>query len=368
MCGDLVRHASGGDGLLDLLAVGSTAVLVAELLLDRPQLLAQQHLALPLLQRVLGLGADVARETQHAEAIAQQLQHEVEPRDEIDRLQHLLLLGSADVHRAGDEVGQMTGRGDRVDGLGQLARCLRQKLDRLQCPLLQQHEPGIDIRCVQVGLGQALGSRGEERKSTDELEDSKSLLALADDVVGAVRCRHVTQDRPGRAETVQVDGYRIVLARFPLQHDADRPLGANGGLRGRDRARPAHREREDGLRKQHEVAHRHDGQHVVGQGPGHVRADVAHAGSTGGLGIVHGCSRASAQLAQGQRQATVDQVAPVQSKSALWQADPSLEPAMGLLEAVDHTVLRGERQRPRASDDDHVVIEHHLDPVRGHAR
>ena len=69
--------------------------LLAELLLDRLQLLAQHVLALAPLDRLAGLLADLARELEHLDPMAEQLEHPVEPGLQVEGLQHLLLLARA---------------------------------------------------------------------------------------------------------------------------------------------------------------------------------------------------------------------------------------------------------------------------------
>ena len=77
---DLGRHLGFGDlsrELGDLLALGVVAF--AELLLDRLHLLAQQELALAVVDLFLGLLADLARQAQHLDAVDQHRRHPLEP-------------------------------------------------------------------------------------------------------------------------------------------------------------------------------------------------------------------------------------------------------------------------------------------------
>ena len=83
---------------------------LAELPLDRRHLLAQQHLALALVERRLGLLADLLRQPQHLDALGQQPRDLVHPRGEVERLEDLLLLLGLDVHVGGDQVGELRGR------------------------------------------------------------------------------------------------------------------------------------------------------------------------------------------------------------------------------------------------------------------
>ena len=69
---DLFRHAGLGDGRVELGDLGRLALLAfAELALDRRHLLAQQHFALALVERRLGLLADLLRQPQHLDAMRQ---------------------------------------------------------------------------------------------------------------------------------------------------------------------------------------------------------------------------------------------------------------------------------------------------------
>ena len=132
---DLLRHAGVGDRLVELGHLGGLALLaLAELLLDRGHLLAQQHLALALVERRLGLPADLLRQLQNLDAVRQQPRDLVHPRGNIDGLQNLLLLVRLDVHIGGGEIGKRRRRVDRLDRREQFRRRLRQKLDRLAPP------------------------------------------------------------------------------------------------------------------------------------------------------------------------------------------------------------------------------------------
>jgi hypothetical protein len=106
----LLGHSGLGDRLVQLLDLGGRALALAELLLDRPQLLAQDVLALAALDRVLGLLADVARDLEHLDPVAEQLDDPVEAALQVDGLEDLLLLLDLEVHEARDQVGADRGR------------------------------------------------------------------------------------------------------------------------------------------------------------------------------------------------------------------------------------------------------------------
>jgi hypothetical protein len=71
--------------------------LVAQLLLDLPHLLAQQDFTLAIVDRFLGLLLDLARESQHLDALGEVRGDLLEAFAHLDRLEDLLLLGRLDV-------------------------------------------------------------------------------------------------------------------------------------------------------------------------------------------------------------------------------------------------------------------------------
>ena len=170
---DLLRHPGLGDRRVELGDLRGLALLAfAELALDRRHLLAQQHLALALVERRLGLLADLVRQPQHLDAVREQPRHLVHARRDVDGLEDLLLLVRLDVHVGGREVGERRRRLDRLDGGQQLRRRLRQQLERLDAPVaLQVEEARLDLRRARVRLGNAHararpGTASRDRNST----------------------------------------------------------------------------------------------------------------------------------------------------------------------------------------------------------
>src|SRR5262249_51897223 len=104
--------------------------------------------------------------------------------------------------------------------------------------------------------------RDEEGPAVEELDDLKALLALADQMVSAVRRGDVARNVGDRAHAVHIEGAGFLGSRVTLHQDADRPLLADRLLRGRDRTRPTDRYRHDDAGKQYEVSHRHDDERV----------------------------------------------------------------------------------------------------------
>ena len=112
---DLLRQLLGVELLAQLLEL--LGAVLAELLLDRLELLAQEHLALAPAQLLLDLGLDVLLGFDHVELALDVDQHAAQALFDRQGLeQHLLLLGR-DVAVAGDQVGQAAGVFDRGEEL-----------------------------------------------------------------------------------------------------------------------------------------------------------------------------------------------------------------------------------------------------------
>ena len=264
---DFLRHFGIGDGLVELGHLGGLALLAfAELALDRRHLLAQQNLALALVERRLGLPADLLRQPQNLDAVRQEPRNLVHARGDVDRFENLLLLVGLDVHVGGRKIRERRRLLDRLDGGKEIRGHLRQQLDRLDGLRLEIDEARLDLGAAQVGLGDPHDARDHERPAGQIFDHLKALLALADEVVGAVRRGEVAHDIGDRAHAVHVDRRRLGDLGVALHQDADLALLAHRLLRRGDRFRPAERDRQNEAGKQHGRAHRHDDQRIGRQG------------------------------------------------------------------------------------------------------
>ena len=97
---DVGRHLGVGDLLPEVVEVAAALVDLAQLFLDRLQLLAQDVLALVAPHLLLDLGVDLLAHLQHLVLARQELQHPAQARLEIEDLQHFLLLVDLDVQVA----------------------------------------------------------------------------------------------------------------------------------------------------------------------------------------------------------------------------------------------------------------------------
>ena len=126
---DFFRHFRRGDLFADFAAFLDPRVAFAQLTLDRRHLLAQDRLALPLVEGGLGLLADLVGEPQDLETLGQELGHLVDAGGNVERFQQFLPGVAANVEIGGDDIRQDAGIGNRLDRFGEFARRLRHQAE-----------------------------------------------------------------------------------------------------------------------------------------------------------------------------------------------------------------------------------------------
>ncbi len=104
-----------------------------------------------------------------------------------------------------------------------------------------------------------------ERVAFQELQHAEALDALADRVMRAVGRGDVAEHASRRADPVQVIGSGLFDFGLALQQHSERALQARRLLGRRARALAADRQRKHHAGEQHDVAHRHDDECVLGQ-------------------------------------------------------------------------------------------------------
>ena len=117
-----VRHAGLGD--LRAVVVGDGGVVLAELLADRLELLRRMYSRCCLLRALLDVVADAPAHLQLGEPLALEAEGELEPLDDVDRLEQLDLLLEGELGRVGGRVGERAGLADRAD---ERPRCGRRR-------------------------------------------------------------------------------------------------------------------------------------------------------------------------------------------------------------------------------------------------
>ena len=109
---DLLGHAGRFDLLAELVDLGLLRVVLAELALDRLELLAEDVLPLGLVHLGLDLALDLPLELQDLDLAGEERRDELEPLDDVDRLEELLALLGRHVRAVGDHVGEQAGLAD----------------------------------------------------------------------------------------------------------------------------------------------------------------------------------------------------------------------------------------------------------------
>ena len=117
-----LAHLLGQLGRLDAgpVVVGALGLVLAELLADRGELLAEQELALALVHALAHVVLDLLGHVELGEVLARPLEHQRQARLDVGGLQQLALLLVAEVRRVAGHVGQLGGVGHPLDGVDDL--------------------------------------------------------------------------------------------------------------------------------------------------------------------------------------------------------------------------------------------------------
>src|SRR5690606_32756103 len=121
--------------------------------------------------------------------------------------------------------------------------------DRLRGESLQMQGARFDLRRIVCRIGQVLDPGEHERQALAEVEHAEALLALHDEVMGAVMSRHVADDVGRSTDLEQVVGGGILGLGVMLKQKADFPLRTYCFLSSRRGAFAVDGYRQDGARE-----------------------------------------------------------------------------------------------------------------------
>ena len=245
---DLVGHAGGFDLVAKLVDLGLLRVVLAQLALDRLELLAQDVLALGLVHLGLDLGLDPALELEDLDLVREEVGDELEPLDDVDRLEQLLALLGGHVRAVGDHVGQQPGLADVARGDGGLRRDRRAAGDVLLDLGLDRAHQRLDLETLGDRVRELLDGRAEVRIRRREAVDAQAPLTLDDRADRPVLELHDLGDLGQRADGVELGGIvDLLLLGLALGDQRDgSALGDRGVERG-DALLAADLERDDHL-------------------------------------------------------------------------------------------------------------------------
>ena len=286
----LRRHLRPGDRARDLLELGRLRLDVAQLALDRLQLLAQQEFPLALVHRLLGLAVDLVRQAEHGQPVGEEVRHPGDTLLHVEGLQQPLLLLRLDVEEVGHEVGECPRRGDGLDGAGELGGDLGQQLHRLERLAPEVVHARLEVGRERVRVLDPFHPRHEERVAVQELEHAEAVVTVHDQVMRAVGGGDVPEHGRHGADGGEVRRRELVQCGVQLLKHRDGPLGLDRLLGRSDRALAPHGEGDHHTGEQHRAAH---GQHDHG-----VVGDLGDGGRRGAaflLFFAHGVLRAPGQ-------------------------------------------------------------------------
>ena len=251
------------DPLPQLVDLGLLLVALAELLLDRAELLAQVVLALALVDPLLDLGLDLGAELDHLELAGEDLGEPAEPDADVDLLEDLLLLGGRNPQRPGDQVGERRGVLDVGDRELQLLRQVGDLLDDLAEGALDVPRQRLQLGALVDDVGQLLDRRHQIGLGPDEAAEPNPLGPLDQDPDRPVRDLQHPGDDAGHPDPLDVLGPGLVeLGILGGDHDQAAVAGEHV-VDQLDRALLADRERRQRPRVGDHVAKR---QHRQGVG------------------------------------------------------------------------------------------------------
>ena len=234
-------------------------VALAQLLLDRLDLLAQVVLALALLQLVLHLVLDLAAHLEHLEVAQQGLVHLAKPLADVEHFEDFLLLhGVERLQAAGDEVGEAA-------RLLDVAAHVRQLLGERRRQRHHALEEALRVLRERAHFHFLVGRNALDHRLDDRL-DVGAVLRHARDAEAVDALHHQPQRAVGKleqlvdvgecADAVQVGLDGVVHGGVSLRDHADDLAFLAGLVHERDRTLARHRQRQHRVREQYGVAQR----------------------------------------------------------------------------------------------------------------
>ena len=258
---DFLGHAGRFDLLAKLVDLGLLGILLAELALNCLQLLAQDVFPLGLVHLGLDLGLDLALQLEDLDLPAQEIRDELEPLEDVARLEQLHALLGRKVRAVRDHVGQQSGLADVAGRDRGLRRNGRSAGDVLLDLRLHGSHQGLDFDAVRRDVGQLFDRDRDVGVRRGKADDPEAGLALDDRSDGPVlelddlgnACQGPNRVQLGRVTDV-------LLLGGSLSHEGDGTVGCDGRIQGRDAFIAADLERDDHLGEDDRLAQGDQGQ------------------------------------------------------------------------------------------------------------
>ena len=246
------------DALFQLGQFVAAVLALAQLLLDRLQLLIEVILALGLLHLALHAVADALFNLQHADLAFHEGIDLFQAVADGPALQQFLLFGNLQRQVRGHGIGQLAEVVDLIDRDQHFRRDLLVQFDVLLELGDDGPRQGIEFPVVAGIVLDRLGIGLEEVLGVGVLADPCPLAAFDKHLNGPVRQLQQLQHRPDGADGIDIRRCRIVLRRVLLRDQKDLLVVLHDVLEGANRLIAANEERHNHVRKDDDVA---QGQH-----------------------------------------------------------------------------------------------------------
>jgi hypothetical protein len=235
----LAARLLGQSGLFDSAAQGGDVlvlVLVAELLADRAELLAQEVLALRLGHPLAGLGGDLLAQLADGQLVLEQLDELLELGVHLVQLQQLLAHRPGQRDRRGDQVRELARVGQVLGGAGQLVRQVFDERHESAEQIDDRPPQSLDLDARRQRIRHDLDLGRHVRLGLGELADAHPFEALEHQAQRPIRGAHELVDDADRADPVEVVRAGQLGGVRLLGHEGQHPLAAHHVVDQLDRA------------------------------------------------------------------------------------------------------------------------------------
>ena len=199
-------------------------VLLAELLLDRLHLLAQDPLALALLHLGVDLALDLRADRDDVQLAREDLGQAAQATADVDLLEQRLALLGVDPQRAGDQVAERRRVVEVGDRHLQLLGEVRDLLDDLAEGLLDVANQRRQLGALVDDVGLLFDACGQVRLGPEPLGDAHALTALDEDPQRAVGHLEHARHHAGDADVVELVGGGRVGLRLAAGDHHEHPV------------------------------------------------------------------------------------------------------------------------------------------------
>ncbi len=266
----VLRQLGGLEALAQLGRLGLDLVDLAELLLDRLELLAQEVLALPAIHLRLDLRLDPRADLDQLLLARQDLREPPQAPRHVALLEQPLLLLGRDPQRPGDDVRELGGVVDVRDRHLQLGGQVGDLLDDAREGRLHVAVERLELGGGDDDVGRLGDARDQIGLGGHEVAELDALGAVHEDAQRPVRHLHHARHDTGHADAVEVVGPGLLAGAVARRDHHQHAAAGEHVVDEPHRALLADRQRNQGLREGNALAQRQHRQRL-GQDRAHRR-------------------------------------------------------------------------------------------------